>query len=536
MQSITAKLALVAALSPSIALAQGELTFVERAQAAGLHAEHVIGNAVPPPGTDLTMTWILAGAAALDFDRDGYQDLFVLGGGGHRDTLYRNRGNGTFKRLNGWGLDAPDGPAHDVPHTGGGVAVGDFDGDGLLDMFVTSQGPANLPTCGLHRLLKNIGNGHFQDVAQEAGVNLTAPFLPDGTSAAFGDYDLDGDLDLFVAGWRTRPFSSISNRLFRNEGNGTFTDVTVQAGLNVGRIAGFTPAWVDMDGDRYPELLIAGDHKTSRYFINNGDGTFTDHTKPGGLGLDTSAMGATIGDLTNDGILDWVISEIYNPFGPAGSNGNKLYAGLGNHQYESISMQYDLHLGFWGWGIYMQDYDHNGLLDLLEVNGWPYQGFHADPDLLWLQLEPLQFVPSGEAAGIAYAEQGRGLVVFDYDNDGDLDYLTTRNDGPVRFFENQLVGSGPDRHWLRVFLDTSNAPGLAPDGFGARVVAEHGDQSWFRIIGNHASFLSWSEISAHFGLAAIFPTLDVLRVEWPDGTTTVMTDVPVDQTLTIHAP
>ena len=527
--------AVLSVLTCAAATAQTPLAFVERTLDAGIDATHAIGNAVPPPGTDLTMTWILAGAATLDYDRDGFGDLFILGGGGEGDKLYRNCGDGTFKKVFGWGMSAPGGPNVQAPHTGGGVAVGDFDADGLLDMFVTSQGPANAPAVGKHRLLRNLGNGQFADVAQAAGVNRTSPILPDGTSASFGDYDLDGDLDLFVAGWRTRPFYSQANRLFRNEGNGTFTDTTLAAGLNTGRVAGFTSVFVDMDGDRYPELLIAADHGTSKYYINNGDGTFFDFTQPGGLGIDKSAMGCTVGDVTGNGHLDWYISEIYDPLGN-GFTGNKLYEGQGDHLYESVAETYGLQFGHWGWGTMAVDLDHNGMLDLLEVNGWPNQGFHDDPDCLWLQKGNLNFVPSANDVGVDYAEQGRGLVVFDYDNDGDLDYLTTRNDGAPRFFENQIVGEAPHRHWLRVFLDTSNDPSLAPDGFGAKVVAEHFNRRWVRHVGNHSSFLSWSEISAHIGLFTVSPTLQTLRVEWPDGQTTVLNDVPVDQTLTIQAP
>ena len=361
----------------------------------------------------------MGGAVAVgDFDRDGDQDVFILGGGQRTDKLLYNDGTGKFVRVKNSGLEAR--------HQGTGIAVGDFDSDGWLDLFVQSHGPASNPTLpGQHKLYRNNGDGTFSDVAGQAGVATTSPIMADGFGAAFGDYDLDGDLDLFAGSWRVRPVASLGNRLFRNNGDGTFTDVTAVAGVGDPLMRSFSPCFADMDGDLWPELLVAADSKTSHYFVNDRDGTFTDLTKASGTGKDTAGMGAAVGDVNNDGLLDWYVTAIWEPLQPQlWWRGNKLYLNQGAHTYREVSRAANVHDGEWGWGTVLVDFDHDGRLDIAETNGWRADPqWEGTPARLWINQgnDPggvPSFVDVASAVGFHQTTQGRSLVNFDADGDG----------------------------------------------------------------------------------------------------------------------
>jgi hypothetical protein len=278
------------------------------------------------------------GGAIADFDRDGFQDILFLSGGTGPDRLYINDGDGTFTdRAPDWGLrDLPD-------HIGMGAVAADVNDDGYPDVFVTSLGPAHLGgRTGFHRLLINSGPDHqgnfaFTNHAAQAGINRIARFIPDGFGATFGDIDLDGDLDLAVAGW----YPIGHNALFRND---AAPGDPVPAFINITRTAidsayqpsnpeapglnnyGFSPRILDTDGDWHPEILWISDFGQSRYLRNDADGTFTDITEDTGTGLDQNGMGVTKGDLDNDGRPDFAVTAIFQPdsFGAA-RDGNRVY-------------------------------------------------------------------------------------------------------------------------------------------------------------------------------------------------------------------
>ncbi len=254
----------------------------------------------------------LAGGVVGDFNRDGWQDIFYPAGGDVADKLFINNGDGTFvDQASSWGIAAT--------HRSTAAAVGDYDGNGWLDIFVTSLGPTTGEAPGHHRLYRNNGDGTFSDVAAAAGVEQSAASGADGWGGAWGDYDLDGDLDLAVAGWRELD----GNRLFRNDGDGTFTDVTSRAGLgSLPGTNGFSPRFVDMDDDRYPELIWIGDFGTSHYYTNDGDGTFTDFTAGSGTSQDGTEMGMTVADWDEDGDFDFYVTTIST---------NNLYLNQGGH-------------------------------------------------------------------------------------------------------------------------------------------------------------------------------------------------------------
>ena len=476
-----------------------------------------------------------------DLNADGWQDVFFLSGGVQQpDALFLNNGDGTFSERG-----AAAGLAH--VHRGMAAAVGDIDADGRLDLFVSSLGSGFLAQRGAHRLYRNEGNDVdgtplFTEIARAAGVNETSPRAADGMGANFGDYDLDGDLDLFVTGYH---IGTQGNVLFANDGRGRFDNVTRAAGLADLETRGFMPVFADMDGDRYPELLIAGDYQTSLYLQNHGDGTFSDRTAASGTGLDGNGMGSVVADVNNDGLPDWYVTAVMSAGGSVvGGTGNMLYLNRGAGVFEERATDAGVDDGGWGWGVVAVDVNHDGLLDLVTTNGWNRP--NMDGELEWI-VDPTRlflnqgvgpdgapsYVDVAADTGLRHDGQGRGMVHFDLDNDGDQDLLIFNQLGPMTLYRNDLTG--PHTHWLRVFLDTGGAAeerALPPDGFGSRISLLAGGNWQHRSIGSGGGFLGTSELSAHFGLGAATRG-DQLRIEWPDGSSTVLHDIAADATITV---
>ncbi|MBL9148479.1 MAG: VCBS repeat-containing protein [Phycisphaerae bacterium] len=496
-------------------------TFTEVAGISGINVAHAPA-ALLEGGANI-LGQMSAGGTIGDFDNDGDQDVFIVVGGKNPDALYINQGNGTFvNRALEWGVS--------VKHMGLCAVAGDYDGDGWLDLFVTSGGLlGGAPVAGKNRLYRNTGANSFEEVAATAGVQYASTGAFDGTGAAWGDYDLDGDLDLFVAGWLP---AAACNRLFRNEGNGTFTNVTTAAGIVAPGMRGFSPRFVDMDGDRWPELLVAADFGTSRYFRNNRDGTFTDITAASGTGVDDNGMGQTVGDFDNDGDIDWYVTSIYsvsNPESPG--TGNMLYWNGGGHTFVEGSIAAGVNQGGWGWGTDAVDIDHDGWLDIVATNGWqPWPEFQNDPTRVWLNARDSTFIEIASSCGLVETAVDRGLLSFDYDNDGDRDILIFRYKDKPKLFRNDLV-AGPAAKWLTIRLDTSGSSSNAPNGIGAVVRVSTGKHTLTRHIDAGMNYQSQSEMTAHFGVAGA-ELVDV-RVEWPDGTATFLRDEATDRFLTI---
>ena len=530
-------LALLAGIATSFVARGGwaGATFVESTEASGLMATHAPSFALESGVTILA--YFCPGGVAGDFDRDGDQDIFFPAGGQVEDSLFINDGNGVFTdEAAAWGVA--------VKHMGLSACVGDYDNDGWLDIYVTSGGlEGAIPAAGKHRLYRNTGRGSFENVAAQAGVHKASPITCDGMGCTFGDYDLDGDLDLYVSGWL---YQSKGNRLFRNNGNGTFTDVTVAAGIPLLGIRGYAPRFVDMDGDRHPELLIAGDFGTSRYYRNNADGTFTDLTVASGTGLDDNGMGQTVADFNGDGLLDWFVTSIYsskgNPEVPG--TGNMLYLATGPHQFVEASTEAGVKNGKWGWGTSAVDIDHDGRLDLVQTNGWPvYPEFNNQPTRVWLNMGvggddrgigTPTFAEIAAQCGLWHTLQGRGLLHADFDLDGDQDVVIFDYKGPIRYYRNVLSeGAG----WLRISLERGNASRIAPNGFGSRVVVTTPSvdpaRTMLRHLDGGSNHLSQSELTVHVGLGSA--RMADVRVQWADGTATLLRDVAADQHLTIVA-
>ncbi len=506
----------------------GPPVFSDQTVAAGLDAVHQTSGFYHDD--------YAAGAAVGDFNRDGWPDLFVASGGdlGRGDYLYINNGDGTFTdRADEWGLT-------DI-HRATGAAAADYDGDGWIDLFVLSTGPAgSSPEVGSHKLYRNVNGQSFVNIADVAGVAQTNPDYPDAWTCAFGDYDLDGDLDLFIGGFMLISPSNDGNRLFRNDGEGVFVDVTEQIGLfdGVGPIACLSASFNDMNGDRYPELLLVGDFKNvngfvgSRYFLNNQDGTFTDVTEESGVGLEENGMGHARGDLNNDGWNDWYTTSIYLP--DINWTGNKLYLNDAGARFTEVAVDAGVDVGGYGWGAIAVDFNHDGRLDLAETNGGDaeFQGvFSNEPSYLFMNTGDNNFVEVGMKNGFVHTGPGRAILHVDYDRDGDQDVVITANSSPITLLRNEIAG--PATNWLRVTLDTTGHPGCAPDGIGAAVIAKIGDNlPMTRWLDGGAGYMGTSENVVHFGLGDA-TDVDILVVNWPDGTDSVVYGVEANARITL---
>ncbi|MHC5114655.1 MAG: FG-GAP-like repeat-containing protein [Planctomycetota bacterium] len=529
--SLSTVVAAIATMVPSPS-AHAQPAFADQTNDVGLTATHVANQFFIPGG----QWWMSGGMALGDFDNDGHTDVFWLGGGAVPDRLFINDGDGTFTdRAGDWGVASV--------HCGIGASVADYDGDGWLDIYVTTWGDpdfALLP--GQHRLYRNIEGTSFTNVAGAAGVSFSSSSDGGGYGSAWGDYDLDGDLDLFVAHWH---ITAEGNRFYRNDGDGTFTDVTETALGSLAGVWGFQPAFTDMNGDLFPELLLVADFSTSRYYVNNGDGTFTDQTGTSGTGLDDHGMGSTVADVNNDGLLDWYVTSIHDESPPdpppAGfNNGNMLYIATGAHVFDQMAETTGCNDGGWGWGTDTGDLDNDGWIDIVETNGRPNPSpgaqWNAEPAKLFHNRTtvtdgPLTFEEVALDTGFVHAENGTSITLFDPDDDGDLDILSFANTGPTQYFEN-LSTSGS---WLRVRLDTSTNELLAPNGFNTSVTASAGGVERVRYQNGRPNYLGTGDLDLHFGLGEA-AVVDELTIRWARGQVTVLTQVAVDQIITITAP
>ena len=469
--------------------------FIERAADAGCAHVHSTVN------QNADLEFMCAGGVVADIDGDGDQDLFVIGGSTGYDRLYLNDGTGNF-------TDISIAAGINRTHRGVGASAADFDNDGDLDIFVTSIGTAAAEAPGQNVLYRNNGDNTFTNIAAAAGVTNTHPTRGDSYGSAFGDYDLDGDLDLAVSGY----FGG--SRLFRNNGDSTFTDVTYAAmPITVATMRAFAPRFLDMNNDGYPEILWVADFFTSHYLVNNTDGTFSNATAASGTGLDSNGMGNTYADFDNDGDFDWYVTSRINAAGTSGS-GNMLYMqGPTPHVFTETSVAAGANAGFWGWGSDAQDFDHDADADIIATNGFTLE-FTNDPTRYFVNDGTANFTESSAALGITDTRQGRGLLTADLDNDGDRDIIIFNNRQPMLLYQNNTPNPGSTA--ITIALDTSGIPGVAPHGFGARITATT-DITQLRAIDGGSNYLAQSELSAHFGLATA--TAAAISITYPDGLT-----------------
>ncbi len=510
-----------------------------------------------------------AGGVAGDFNRDGWQDLYVLGCGARPDKLYLNTQAGAFVDV---ALQAGINP---LVHWGVGASVADVNGDGWLDIYVTSLGGPDGPAVNFLYVNQGAGGGgqpRFSEQAHRFGIAGDGtggnPLILGAQGSAFGDFDLDGDLDLvitnFVDGARLFRYSRAAARF---DEVSSLLEVNRQLDLEFG----FAPRFVDMTGDRYPELLLAA-FGNSRFLINAGAGTervFLDSfpatcaapgAAPNVCGFDPQgvAAGSTVGDYDGDGQLDWVLSGIFDdcldtPQRGCACNesrvGNRLWIDVApcrdcDKQLVEQADERNLDDGGWGWGMVSIDADHDGDLDVVQTNGRlnfgqppcdpddPCEEHCADPSY-YFRNEDGRFARDCLEAfdDPRQPELGRGIVNLDVDNDGDQDVVVFHVNGPATLWANKS-SSFARATYLRVLIDTCQIDDLAPDGFGVRLTARTATSGpMVRVIDGGSNHVSHSELSAHFGLAGE-SKVDLL-VEWPNGSVTEL-KLSANQTLVLR--
>ncbi|MFT4569700.1 MAG: hypothetical protein ACI8TX_001591 [Hyphomicrobiaceae bacterium] len=473
---------------------------------------------------------VAGGVAAGDFDGDGWVDLFTVGGALGRSRLLHNRGDGTFEEISSEAGLAVEG----IPDSGPSFA--DIDGDGDLDLIVGAILGATI------RVYENNG-GVFSDVSDSSGL-VSSTVSNMGTS--FGDVDSDGDLDLFVSHWFSRTDDdSFVDHLWVNDGDGHFEGGDAAAGLDLFNSPPgfsiftwtFTGGFADVSGDGAVDLLVAADFGSEQYFLGDGAGSFTEATGP--VNTSENGMGQAIADYDNDGDLDWFISSIFDPNGVPeanwGTSGNRLYRNLGDGSFEDVTEQAGVREGFWGWGACFADFNLDGRLDLFHVNGFTLPDidtseFDEDPSRLFLGRDDDTFVESSLELGLDDRGQGRGVVCFDYDRDGDIDLFVANAVGQSsRLYRNDGVDLGS---FLQVRL-----VGRAPNtqAAGARVYVRSGLTTQMREIQIGSNYVSQNPAVAHFGLGSV-DIIDEMRIVWPNGAVTVETDVETGRFLIRNQP
>jgi enediyne biosynthesis protein E4 len=530
--------------------------FVESAVATGLDFTHLNGAS----GQYYMPEVMGAGVALFDYDNDGDLDVFLVQGGplggsqpagaiGPTSRLFRNDVS----------IDA-SGPRKlrftDVTTKAGvglrgygmGAAIGDYDNDGNLDLFVTTLGPDTL--------YHNNGDGTFIDVTSVAGVS--DPLW--STSAAFLDYDRDGDLDLFVANYldftiadnkvchdpvgardycSPRAYRPVPDRLYRNEGKGHFANVTETAGIARADGNGLGVTVGDYNGDGWLDLYVANDATPNQLWINQRNGTFADEGLLSGAALNAAgnpegSMGIASGDVDADGDEDLFVTNIVGET-------FVLYVNDGRGAFEDARVRAGLArptAAFTGFGTDWFDYDNDGWLDLFVANGAVniIEAQRGQPapfrmkNLLFHNTGGGRFEDTSAAGGPAFAraEISRGAAFGDLDNDGDTDLVVTTNNGPARLLLNQADARA---HWLQVRLQQDSGERF---GFGARVGLERtGKPTLWRRVRTDGSYLSASDLRVHFGLGAT-TTIDGVIVEWPDGQRERWKDVAADRLVTLR--
>ena len=488
-----------------------------------------------------------AGCDFLDFDNDGWMDIYLVNSGkSHfydpprplRNALYRNNRDGSF-------TDVTEKAGVTGGGYGMGIAVGDYDGDGFPDLYVTQVG---------HNILyHNNRDGTFTDVTDKAGVAAGGW----SSSAVWFDYDNDGRLDLFVCQFAEfdkslgcgvdqdgvhhycipRIFKPRPNWLFHNNGDGTFTDVSREAGIaeHLGKAWGVVAT--DLDNDGRMDLFVANDTVANFLYMNRG-GRFEEN----GLAADVaysadgrarSGMGVDSADFDDDGWMDLFVANIDQEI-------FALYRNSRDRSFEDVSMQQGIGMATrWmsGWGLKFLDYDNDGYMDLIIANGFPddlveqfsHQVTYREP-LLLFHNEGSTFKDVGSTSGPVFSKSfaARGLAIGDFDNDGGVDVLVSVNDGTPVLLRNNV---GKQNHWLGVKLVGRKSN---PDAIGARLTYQAGDLKRSRMKVGGGSFLSSHDPRMVLSLG-MHIKMDWLEVKWPQpsGVVERFTNLPVDRYITI---
>ena len=536
----------------------GPIPFEDVTKAAGLSGwQHTMGNA----DKRLIIDTNGSGVGLIDYDNDGWLDIYMVNGStfaamdGKAEpphaALFHNNHDGTFSDV-----AAKAGVTND--RWGFGVAIADYDNDGWADILVTNWGK--------NRLYHNNHDGTFTDVAEKAGVTLGNW----SAGATWGDYDGDGRLDLFISGYvhfdrdnlpyehtKATGFSYCEFRgepvmcgpknlegepdhLFHNNGDGTFTEVSAKAGVadTVNKYYGLTPVFVDVNNDGKLDLVVANDSTLSYLYLNRGDGTFEDASYGTGFGLnedgrEVAAMGVAVGDYMNNGLLDFAISDFSD-------ESKLLFRNQGKGGFNEVSMRSGIgktSIPFLGWGDAFLDYDNDGWLDLMFVNGHIYPAAdhldwgtsYAQRSLLFHNEREGKFSEIPPVKGTALAEviSGRGAAFGDLFNDGKIDAVISQMDGPPVLLRN----INPDHHhWAELKLvGSAKSP---RDAVGATVFLTANGVRQRQDVMSGGSYVSTNDPRPHFGLGDATDA-GTAEVHWPSGAKEIVKLPAVDRIYTV---
>jgi enediyne biosynthesis protein E4 len=525
--------------------------FVDVAAAAGLKQTMFYGE---PDKATYIVEVTGGGCAFFDYDNDGWMDAFIIGGRRLEGTppdasnrLYHNNRDGTFTDVTAKAGLLDTGWAN-------GICVGDYNNDGFEDLFLTYYGQ--------NRLYRNNGDGTFTDVTARAG--LLDPRTRFSSGCTFLDYDRDGKLDLFVSnyvefdlGTAPKPSLDVPNcnyegvptncgpnglgfpqhYLYHNNGDGTFSDVSKQAGIAPLRGSyGLTAIVLDADEDGWPDIFVACDSTPSLLLMNNHDGSFREEGLLRGVALsdtgrELGGMGVSAGDYNLDAHLDLVKTHFQD-------QATGLYRNEGKGVFEDVTTSSGIgsERRFISWGTGMVDLDNDGFPDILWVTGtvFPelerhYSRYPAhSPRILFRNRGNGTFAEIGEEAGpgISAPHNSRGCAFGDFDNDGDLDILIMNKNEPPSLLRNDAP---PGNHWIKVRLEGTRSNRSA---IGARVLVRYGGKLQAQCVTSQASYLSSSDPRLHFGLGKIL-TADI-EIYWPTGLSETFKGIAANQLVTIR--
>jgi len=525
-----------------------EARFVDVAASAGLAAPMIYGGA---DHYEYILEANGCGCAFFDYDNDGWIDIFLLSGtridgapAGASNRLYKNNRDGTF-------TDVTRKAGLEFVGWANSVTIGDYNNDGFEDLFCTYYGQ--------NRLYRNLGDGTFKDVTKEAG--LWEPSARWGSGASFLDYNRDGHLDLFVSNYLNFDFKNVPksgseancnfkgipiecgprglpygvNSLYRNNGNGTFTDVSLEAGFGKPLASyGMTVVAADFNEDGWPDIYIASDSTPSLLFINQHDGTFKEEGVERGVALgndggEEAGMGVGAGDYNLDGHLD-----IFKTHFADDTNVLYLNDGTGNFDDRTLQSKIGVENRFSSWGTGIVDLDNDGWPDIFLVTGSVYpevekklpQYPNKSPRILFRNNGDGTFEEVDAGPGISTPHSSRGCAFGDFDNDGDLDILILNINEPPSLLRNDLQGK---HHWLKVKLIGTKSNRSA---IGARVLARYGRHVQAQEVMSQSSYYSCNDSRLHFGVGEAV-TVD-LEVHWPNGLVEKYPGVKCDQLITLR--